>query len=287
MNRLLTRVLTAVVAIPVFATAVYLGHVWLGLVVLAMGLVGYHEFSRLWAAKGVVLLPALGYGGTALWIALGLARNGDLGSGLQHAAAVGGMGLWLTLLVCVALGVIVFGFGRYAPDAILLTLGGTLYTGWLLSHLLLLRGMPAADGSLWHGGFGLVAFAFLCIWTTDSLAYFTGAILGKLGVTKHKLAPTVSPGKSIEGLMGGFACSSLVGWLMGPVVGLGAGTGLALGAAIALLGHLGDLAESGLKRFAGVKDSGHLIPGHGGVLDRFDSSLVVLPVVYYVVTLLR
>jgi phosphatidate cytidylyltransferase len=286
-NLLRTRVLTAVVAIPLFVAAVYVGNALLGLLVLLLALVGYYEFSRLWAARGVQLLGGLGYAGVTFWVALAYARTGGFGTAVQEWPLVADPGILLTALTLGALALVVFRWGRTSPDAVLLTLGGTLYTGWLWSHFLLLRALPAADGDFWHGGFGLSAFAWLCIWATDSFAYMVGMALGGLGVTKHKLAPSLSPGKSVEGLIGGLFFSALTGFLLGPVVGLGAGLGTALGGAIALIGHVGDLAESGLKRHAGVKDSGRLIPGHGGVLDRFDSALAVLPVVYYAVLWLR
>lgn len=151
-----------------------------------------------------------------------------------------------------------------------LVLLGFLYIPLLLAHLAMLRGLP--DGRGW------VFLVMLVVMAGDSCAYFSGTILGR-----HPLYPAISPKKSIEGAIGG-----LLGSLAGALVAgawflprLTLGDGLALGLLLGGVGQLGDLFESMLKRSCGVKDSGTLIPGHGGMLDRLDSLLFVFPLAYY------
>src|SRR5437660_3989034 len=139
---------------------------------------------------------------------------------------------------------------------------GVLFIGWTLSHLILLRLLPAGP---WY-------MLLLCavVWVGDTAAMYVGKSLGH-----HKMAPTISPGKTWEGAIGGVigsVCTAVVsaGWWL-PQLGLW--QRIVLGLCISLAAQLSDLAESMLKRYAGVKDSGGLIPGHGGMLDRIDSLL--------------
>ena len=115
----------------------------------------------------------------------------------------------------------------------------------------------------------------VCVWSTDTFAYFAGKAIGK-----HKLAPKLSPGKTIEGFVGGFIGAMAAGALFAHWIGLTWTNGIVIGAISGLIGPLGDLFESGLKRELGLKDFGTIMPGHGGVLDRFDSLMFVAPVAY-------
>lgn len=149
-----------------------------------------------------------------------------------------------------------------------LSLAGALYVGWLFSHFVMLRGLA--------GGLGWVLLALFSTWICDSFAYLFGKVWGK-----HSFFPQVSPRKTWEGALagwvGGTGTSLLVGWILG----LSILQALTLGLAISLAATFGDLAESMIKRQMGVKDSGSLLPGHGGILDRMDSLLFVVVVVYY------
>ena len=146
------------------------------------------------------------------------------------------------------------------------------YVGGLLFYAPLLRGLE--QGLEW------VALLLVITFATDTCAFFGGKALGR-----HRLAPSISPGKTVEGAGGGLAgamgASALAAWALGLDVATPAA--VALGAAAGVAGQLGDLAESRMKRIAGVKDSGSLFPGHGGMLDRVDSIVFNLPVVYYFV----
>jgi phosphatidate cytidylyltransferase len=125
-------------------------------------------------------------------------------------------------------------------------------------------------------GAGWLALVVAACWAADTAAYAVGKTLGR-----HKLCPSISPGKTVEGAVGGLIGAMLLTFLLGQWLGLPTGHALALGALLGVAGQLGDLAESKLKRWAGVKDSGSILPGHGGVLDRFDSLLVNAPLAYY------
>ncbi|MDI6711847.1 MAG: phosphatidate cytidylyltransferase [Anaerosomatales bacterium] len=150
------------------------------------------------------------------------------------------------------------------------TVFGAAYVGFLLSHLVLIRQLDA--------GTELVLATVVSVWANDSFAYLVGSTIGR-----HKMAPVISPAKSWEGFAAGTLFTTAVWVVTGLVadVGLPPAATVGVGIAASIAAVLGDLAESRLKREAQVKDSGRLLPGHGGFLDRFDSMIVVAAVVYY------
>ena len=153
---------------------------------------------------------------------------------------------------------------------------GVVYIALTLGHLLLLRKLP--DGPL------LVFFVLLVSWGGDAAAYYSGKSFGS-----RPLAPILSPKKTIEGLVGGLIAAPLIAWgtslwflpLLTPI------DCIILGLALTFLGIVGDLSESAFKRQAGAKDSGNLIPGHGGFLDRIDSLLLTVPTFYYYMLIVK
>lgn len=157
-----------------------------------------------------------------------------------------------------------------------MTVFGAVYVGLTLSHLVLLRELP-------HG-VTLVLVTFVSVWANDVFAYFIGVAVGK-----HRMAADISPRKSWEGFVGGAVCSLLVWLAASSLDATPFATGLAplwlaiIGVAVPLAASAGDLVESRFKREAAMKDSGSLLPGHGGFLDRFDSMIVVSMAVYYLV----
>jgi len=154
------------------------------------------------------------------------------------------------------------------------TIVGVFYVAWLLSHLLLIRVLP-------HGK-NMIIFLLLVVWTGDTAAFYTGKIFGK-----HKLSPRISPNKSIEGALGGMFGSIIVSAVahFTFLKQINLANSISLGFLLNVFGQLGDLTESLLKRGFRVKDSGTLIPGHGGILDRIDSILFAGPALYYYVIL--
>jgi len=150
-----------------------------------------------------------------------------------------------------------------------LTFGGAAYLGLLLGHFPLLRSLP--------NGFWWLAIAILATWINDTAAYFVGSLWGR-----SKLFVRISPKKTWEGFFGGLVVTVLLGiWPFATWLGIGPGWGALLGVTVAIVATYGDLAESIWKRQSGVKDSGQLIPGHGGMFDRLDSLLFIVPALYY------
>jgi phosphatidate cytidylyltransferase len=151
------------------------------------------------------------------------------------------------------------------------TVAAVMYVGWLLGYAILLHHTsPRGDE--------LVLFVVGVTWVGETMAYMVGSTLGR-----HKLAPVVSPRKTVEGAVAQVLASVMTGLALGAwlLPGCGPGFGLAGGALLGVIGQVGDLAESVIKRSVGTKDTGGIIPGHGGVLDRIDSLLFNLPAFYY------
>lgn len=159
------------------------------------------------------------------------------------------------------------------------TMFGAIYVGWLLSHIVSMHRITGrvTVGSLnCTAGACLVMYVFLCTWTCDTLAYFIGKFYGRT-----KLAPRLSPGKTVEGFVAGLVGSILAAVIFGALIKIPVGHSLALGFLFGISGQLGDLSESAIKREIGIKDFGSIFPGHGGVLDRFDSLLFTGTAGYY------
>jgi len=159
------------------------------------------------------------------------------------------------------------------------TLFGAIYVGWMISHLVVLRGIEGlvTVGSYKNtAGAFLVMFVFFGTWACDTGAYFIGKFFGK-----HKLAPNLSPNKTIEGSVAGLVSAIVVSAIFGWVIKLPIGHSLGMGAMFGVLTQIGDLSESSIKRELGIKDFGTIVPGHGGILDRFDSILFTGPAAYY------
>lgn len=162
------------------------------------------------------------------------------------------------------------------------TILGFVYTGWFPLHLLLIRGLNAENNqsflklNIQNDGLGYVVFLFTTILLTDTGCYYFGKKFGK-----HMLAPVISPKKTVEGSIGGIICAILGALVVGYFIHLEWYHSIILGLLCTLFAQLGDLSESLIKRDAGVKDSGNMLPGHGGFLDRTDSYVLTIPVMYY------
>jgi phosphatidate cytidylyltransferase len=255
-------VATALVALPVLLGAFFLGPPWLTVAVVAACLaVGLHEFGGLVRARGIRPMRRVGFP-LAAALFLDVVWPGWLG---VPAAPLGAL-----LLLAFTLW---RGADVESVTAAAATLLGAVYLGALGGTIAALRTLPPVERGAWR-----LALLLVVQVAADSFAFFVGHAIGR-----RRLAPGISPGKSVEGAVGG-----LVGGVLGALavrsLGLPALPALhaaALGAAVALMGIIGDLDESLLKRWAGVKDSGTLFPGHGGMLDRLDSLLFGAPVLYY------
>lgn len=153
------------------------------------------------------------------------------------------------------------------------TILGFIYCGWLPLHLIFLRDLSSDKFS---DGLGFVVMLFTAVLLTDIGCYYAGRHLGK-----HKLAPVVSPNKTIEGSIGGAMCAVIGAMVIGAFIHVEWYISLIIGILCTTFGQIGDLSESLIKRDAGVKDSGDTLPGHGGFLDRTDSFIFAIPVMYY------
>lgn len=172
---------------------------------------------------------------------------------------------WIDLVAAVAAPIMIFEWSRLTRGAPVLRVLAWIYSLAALAALLWLRHQPAF-------GRETILWVLVCIFATDIGAYFVGRTAGGA-----KLAPRISPGKTWSGLIGGMAWAAVASAAIGYAFGLGQTVHLAIaGAALALVGQMGDLLESAAKRRAGVKDSGRIIPGHGGLLDRIDGLMAVL-----------
>jgi phosphatidate cytidylyltransferase len=249
------RILSAAVGIPVIVAIAWRGGWPLLLLVGVLYLRGLWEMLRQLSGADLKLHYFL-----AVISGLTIILRAYTGDGGYPGALI------LALLICTV--PLVFFYPRYSPQEAGVTFFSTAYLS-LFVYLYLLRLLP--DGRYW------LMLVLAATWTFDTVAYFAGRSLGK-----RRLTPRLSPGKTIVGFGAGLCGSAVAAglftiWL--PVQPLGlVVTGLALGAS----GQVGDLVFSAVKRAAGRKDAGRLIPGHGGVMDRFDSMLLTAPLVYTV-----
>jgi phosphatidate cytidylyltransferase len=258
----ITRIVVGLVSLPLVLALIWLGGVWCLLLILATALVGGVELFGLLAHGGYHPVRWLGL----VWVAALVATGWQ--PGLPLASLVITAGLLATLIFAL--------FQTERPvNGWLTTSGAAIYLGLLLGQTLALRQLPAG---LWWFLFGL-----LITWTNDTAAYFAGVTVGR-----HRLWPRLSPKKTWEGTIAGWIGAALMGGLLMVIFPLehSLPVGFVLGGLGGLFGLLGDLAMSMVKRQVGVKDSSQLIPGHGGVLDRLDSILFVMPLIYQVVILL-
>jgi len=265
------RVITALWGIPLITAVIWFGEPWFTILITVLGALAVFEFYRLVAAAKVPPSTYFGIIWTVLFI---LSRNSDLLSILEPYLDLN-LVTPVLLTSAVALSLIRLllrpqresAFPRWAW-----TIAGILYVGWLLSHLVALRGLDA--GRSW------VFFALFATFASDTAAFFVGRALGK-----HHLAPTVSPGKTWEGAIAGVfgaIAISLLFMLPTPLsLHFSYGQAILMGILVSIFGQLGDLIESLFKRNMEVKESSRLVPGHGGVLDRMDSIVFAGIVVYY------
>jgi phosphatidate cytidylyltransferase len=284
-SELSRRVAVAAVGIPVALLLIYMGG-WplaLLLAVIAAGAAG--EFYRLAQARGIRPFVLAGAFMAALPVLLAAGLESPVYAALWFWRA-----FVATLLIVAVLAIFRRGVDGGPLAAVAVTVFGALFTGGTLAYALFLREMnvPVFDSAAesWVGP-ALLLFPLVLTWASDTAAYFGGRTFGR-----RKLIPSVSPGKTVEGAVWGVAGTVLAGAVYGHLVlhswiGLPIGMlfGVLAGLLISPVAQLGDLAESLLKREAGVKDSGTLLPGHGGLLDRFDSLFFTIPVTYWLVEL--
>lgn len=255
-----TRLISGIILVVLALFLVGQGGVVLFLASLGISVIGQYELYRVTKMEDK-LLGAVGYAAGAAYYVL-------LWYGQGHyitLVAIGALMLFMTIYAIT--------FPKYGTEQVTVAFFGIFYVAVMFSYLYQVRAM--ADGKY------LVWLIFLSSWGCDTCAYCVGMLFGK-----HKMAPVLSPKKSVEGAVGGAAGAMILGMIYGAVFAeqipvehavFGCGIVCLVGAGIS---QIGDLAASAIKRNHNVKDYGKLIPGHGGILDRFDSVIFVAPAVY-------
>lgn len=233
---------------------------------LVVSLIGLSELYRVTKVqkKEDFLLAAVGYLGVISYYVLQITGFSTLSM------------MDLILILIAMMFVYVFAYPKYHAEQVMSAFFGVVYVGVMLSYIFLTR--EAKDGAF------LVWLIFLCSWGCDTCAYCVGMLIGK-----HKMSPVLSPKKSVEGAVGGVIGAAALGALYAAVAGrymelqnpvIVCAVICAVGALISMVG---DLAASAIKRNHNIKDYGTLIPGHGGILDRFDSVIFTAPVIYFLI----
>lgn len=252
-----TRIISAIIGIIFILLIVYAGgFYWKGLVLL-LALAGYYEYLHMIKKKVSIPLAMAGY----LLLLAGL--------------LMGYLGEWsfpvLLASIILAVSAGVFQYPQVKTTDVALALLGAIYLGFLLNYALRM-------GDIKYGSLAIL-LAFLLTWASDTGGYFGGRFWGK-----HKMAPLLSPNKTWEGAAGCIVLAVITAAVFFVIVDMETALGayvILLGIMASVLAQLGDLFVSSIKRNFEVKDTGWIIPGHGGILDRFDSFLLVVPLVYY------
>ena len=261
------RVLVGLLAIPVLSGIIWLGYPLLTILITLAALWGMYEFSHL--ARGIgARIPLV----PSLLLTLLFVLNGQIAEQNGNSALFLIIATFAVALLWVATRP-KYNIKKFIRNWLIAAIG-PLYVGFLLSHALFLResGTPLYDGRDW------LFVAVFATFASDTAAFFVGTWLGR-----HRMAPKISPKKTWEGAAGGLAASICALSAMKFIFDLPIGSweSVVLGFGLGIGSQIGDLSESWVKRIAGVKDTGVVIPGHGGLLDRLDSLLVTIPVTYY------
>lgn len=266
-----TRIISAVIGMLLLIAVVLAGSSAFTIFIFLLSAIGIHEFYKAIEKGGYKPVRPIGYISCIFILAAGF--NGGL-IDIDVKSALIYIFLSVFIILASLLAVIVFRHEQHQIADIALTLMGIVYVVFLFSFVVLSRNLPYG---LW-----LIWFVFIGAFATDTFAYFAGVNFGK-----RKILPQVSPKKSLEGMIGGIAGCVAVTLIYGTylanrgVLDVAIHKFIILGLLNGVISQVGDWSASAIKRYMGVKDYGTIMPGHGGVLDRFDSILFVAPVVYF------
>ena len=259
-----TRLISGIILVIIALATIIPGGPVLYVTLLAISLIGMQELYRAMKVreKNFNFLELAGYAGAVCYY-LSLLKGGELPQ----------MALMFALVLLMA--VYVFTYPTYHADQIMSAMFGILYVAVMLSYIYKTRCL--------EGGGWLVGLIFLSSWGCDTCAYCVGMLIGK-----HKMSPKLSPKKSVEGAIGGVVGAALLTVIYGMIFKNAMGVTTqhvwimaAISAVGALISMVGDLTASAIKRNYEIKDYGKLIPGHGGILDRFDSVIFTAPMIYF------
>ncbi len=262
---LLPRVLTALVGIPLILVADWQGGVWWAALIAAIVIVGAHEFG--WLHPGLLSV-----------VARGVTMAGALILAASIVAVENRAVTSLVLVGSVVLAAAVVAHLRAPVDR-----GVAVWPRWATALLgALYLGLPGGVLVRWRleAPYAAIVWLFVTLWANDTTAYFIGLAAGR-----RRLAPRISPGKSWEGAVAGAVAATLTAAVGSVALGVPLWTGAVLGVAVSVTSQAGDFFKSSIKRRAGVKDTGTILPGHGGVIDRFDGLLAASPIVYLLIRL--
>jgi len=268
------RIITALIGIPLLVVAIQRGGeaLFLCIVLITAAAALMELFSMTSTRPPLVKWTSLA-AGLFIILLIGQYRHVLIFESAQHQGSP--ISLLLTMPTLTVFALLLFLYAAYPRDTLLIrqpfvTVLGVLYISLFLSYLVLLH--AGQNGRQW------IFFLLIVLWCTDIGAYAVGRIWGR-----HRLSPLVSPHKTIEGAVGGLIFSLVAAFILKKLLleDLGLAQAAALSFVIAVPGQAGDLCESALKRYFGVKDSGTMLPGHGGMLDRIDSLLFAAPLTYY------
>ncbi|MCM1126716.1 MAG: phosphatidate cytidylyltransferase [Lachnospiraceae bacterium] len=268
-TRLMSSIVVAALALLTILTGGYL----LAAVLLYLALTAFHELTKACGLSGkdgrTGGLEIIGYIGIVIYYLL-----------MTFCGERIYLFLMLIVILIAFMFLYVFSFPKYHAEQIMCAFFCTAYAPVMLSFIYLVRELPYGVYSVW--------MIFISSWICDTCAYVVGMLIGK-----HKLAPVLSPKKSIEGAVGGIVGAGLVGalyayFIVEPVISKQKVTWVfvLISAVGAVISQVGDLAASAVKRNHDIKDYGKLIPGHGGVMDRFDSVIFTAPMIYFLALLL-
>ena len=269
-----TRIISAIVMLPLLLL-VYFGGVWLKMAVVVLSVIGLDEFYKGFRAEGVKPCLPIGIASVILlhvFHTIAMAHDAE-GPGRVDFAVMYLLWLFIVVVACLVYG---FKVEERKTEDMAATALGIIYVPFLFHFAVLIDECDYAKNYIW--------LIFIIAFGTDIFAYFSGMLLGK-----HKLCPTLSPKKTVEGAVGGMVGAMVLSLLFGFFFleeGHAFNFWFVLMALIgSVIAQLGDLSASAFKRQMGIKDYGNLIPGHGGVLDRFDSVLFVAPYLYFYIAI--
>ncbi|MCR4709229.1 MAG: phosphatidate cytidylyltransferase [Clostridiales bacterium] len=266
-----TRIISAIVMLPLLIL-VYLGGIWLKMAVVIISVIGLDEFYKGFNAEGVKPSFPIGIASVIL-LHIFHTINAQMGAEGPDSGVLYALWLFIVVVACMIYG---FKVEERKTEDMASTALGIIYVPFLFHFAVLIDECDYAKNYIW--------LVFIIAFGTDIFAYFSGVFLGK-----HKLCPTLSPKKTVEGAIGGMIGALVFSLLFGNFF---LEPGHAFNARFiimiligSIVSMLGDLSASAFKRQMGIKDYGNLIPGHGGILDRFDSVLFVAPYLYFYIAL--
>ena len=267
---MLIRIISSIILFPLLFSLVLFGGIGLKIGTIFSSIVGMYEFYRAFSINKKPIVY-IGYIFSIIYIVFI-----DIIINESHI-----FNIFVSIYIITLIIYMVIFHNRINIIDVFITFFGYFYISFLISHIYLIRE--------YDYGIYIVWISFICAWGCDTGAYFTGVAIGK-----HKLIPSLSPKKTIEGSIGGIVLATIIGFIYGNIIDkyfILEDVNIILVCCItclvgSVLAQIGDLVASAIKRYTNIKDFGKLIPGHGGIIDRFDSVLLTAPVVYYLMLLL-